>query len=224
MPEKISGIDFGYLYRPATEAEKVGGDFYNIFELGENKIGIVIGDVSSKGLEAATLSSLAKNTIKAYACEETSAALTMAKTDEVVRKVSGTEIFVTVFFGILDKESGILTYCSAGHPPGILKRKTGETSFLITSSPVIGAFAGLNYIDDKAKLEKGDVLILYTNGVTEARCNREFFGEQRLVRFIKDLKPLKARKIPQVIFDEITKCASEKLADDVALLAVSLEV
>ncbi len=222
MPEKIPGIDFGYLYRPAAEAARVGGDFYDIFKLGDGRIGIVIGDVSSKGLEAATLSSLVKNIIRAYACGRDSAASIMARADAAVRSTSVSEIFVTVFFGILDTKSGILTYCSAGHPPGILKRKTAETSLLITSSPVIGAFAGLNYIEDETRLEKDDVLILYTNGVTKARCDSEFFGEEKLVGFVMNLKTLKAKELPQVIFDEITRCAGEKLADDVVLLAVSL--
>ncbi len=223
MPENIPGVDFGYLYRPAAEAARVGGDFYDLFKLGDGRIGIVIGDVSSKGLEAATLSSLVKNIIRAYACGEGSAASVMARADAAVRNIPVSEIFVTVFFGILDAGSGILTYCSAGHPPGILKRKTTKTSLLITSSPVIGAFASLNYIEDETKLEKGDVLILYTNGVTEARCDSEFFGEERFVKFIMDLKTLKARELPQVIFNEIMRCASERLADDVVLLTVSLE-
>lgn len=223
LPEKIPGIDFGHLYRAAAEAARVGGDFYDLFELGDGRIGIVIGDVSSKGLEAATLSSLVKNTIRAYACGEGSAASIMARADAAVRNISVSEIFVTVFFGILDTGSGILTYCSAGHPPGILKRKTTKTSLLITSSPVIGAFARLNYIEDETRLEKGDVLILYTNGVTEARCDSEFFGEERFIKFIMDLKTLKARELPQVIFNEIMRCASEKLADDIVILAVSLE-
>lgn len=223
VPKEITGINYGHLYRSATAAAKVGGDFYDIFELEHNKVGIVIGDVSGKGLEAATLTSLAKNTIKAYAFEGNSPAEVMTRTSDVIRKALVSAAFITVFFGILDIDSGVLTYCSAGHPPGILKRKSAKTELLITSSPVIGTFFSLNFVENDVKMEKGDTLILYTDGVTEARCDGEFFGEQKLVGFITGLKPKKAKDLPQLIFNDVIRCTGGKLFDDIALLAVSLE-
>jgi len=223
MPQKVEGIDFGYTYHFATEATKIGGDFYDLFELEHGRVGIVVGDVSGKGMEAVVLTSLVKNTIKAYAYEGGPPSLVMSKTNDLIRKtpISGTA-FITVFFGILDIMSGVLTYCSAGHPPAILKRKTSETLLLITSSPVIGAFAGLNYIDDEATLEKDDALILYTDGVTEARCDGEFFGEEKLVSFIMDLKLPGVKELPQVIFNEVMECTGGKLTDDVVIFTVAL--
>ncbi|MBE0448889.1 MAG: SpoIIE family protein phosphatase, partial [Actinobacteria bacterium] len=222
-PERIEGVEFGYLYRSATEATRVGGDFYDLFEIEHGRVGIVIGDVSGKGLEAAALTSMVKNTIKAYAYEGASPASVMSRVNDMVKKASSSAVFVTVFFGILDTKEGTLFYCSAGHPPAILKREAGEIAFLITSSPVIGAFMGLNFIDDRATLKKGDVLILYTDGVTEARCDHEFFGEERLVSFIRDLEPTGAEKMPQVIFDEVMNCTGGVLSDDVALLCISVK-
>lgn len=222
VPQKIEGVDFGYLYRPATEAARVGGDFYDLFELEEGKVGIVIGDVSGKGLAAAALTSLVKNTVRAYSYEGDSPSTVMAKTNNVVRRTPTQAMFVTVFFGILDTRSGTITYCSAGHPPGILKRKTERTSFLITGSPVIGAFSGLMYIDDEEVLEKGDILILYTNGVTDVRCDRELFGEERLVSFIKSLRPVPAKEVTEAIFNEVKICSGGKLVDDIVLLTISL--
>jgi len=223
VPKEIKGVSYGHLYRSATAAAKVGGDFYDIFELEHGRVGVVIGDVSGKGLEAATLTSLAKNTIKAYAYEGNSPAEVMTRTNDVVRKALTSAVFITVFFGILDIDSGTLIYCSAGHPPGILKRKTSKTELLITSSPVIGAFFSLNFIEDDVKMEKGDTLILYTDGVTEARCNGEFFGEEKLVKFVTDIKPGKAKDLPRVVFNHVIRCTGEKLLDDIALLAVGLE-
>lgn len=223
MPQRIAGIEFGHLYRSAAEAAKVGGDFYDIFELEHNRIGVIIGDVSGKGLEAATLTSLVKNTIKAYAFEIDSPALIIAQTNDVVKKASGSAAFISVFLGILDVSTGHLTYCSAGHPPAILKRTTSETMLLTTSSPVIGAFPGLTYIDEKATLSKGDILVLYTDGVTEARCDGGFYGEERLVNYVATLQQVSTEDMPRKIFENVTWCAGNKLSDDVALLCISIK-
>lgn len=223
MPRKIAGFEFGYLYRSSTEATRVGGDFYDLFELEHGKVGIIIGDVSGKGLEAATLTSLVKNTIRAYALEGYSSAQVMAKTNELVVGASSPSLFTTIFFGILDAETGYLTYCSAGHPRAIVKRKTCEVELLATNSPMVGAFAGLNYIDDHAGIEKGDTLILYTDGVIEARCDGGLFGEDRLVGLVKELKLTRAKEMPQAIFNEVFTRTGGRLSDDVAILTISLE-
>lgn len=222
VPEHMEGIDFGYLYRSASIAARVGGDFYDIFELPKGRIGIVIGDVSGKGLEAATLTSLVKNTIKAYAYESESAAAVMARTNEIVRKAPTRAPFVTAFFGILDLSSGKLVYCSAGHPEAILKKATSKIMLLETSSPIIGAFPRVSFVDEEITLTKGDMLVFYTDGVIEARCDSLFFGEERLISFVRDLKPLSARDVTRAIFREVLRCTGGKLSDDIALLAVAL--
>ncbi|MCL5291559.1 MAG: SpoIIE family protein phosphatase [Actinobacteria bacterium] len=222
VPEKIEGIGFSYLYRSATEAAMVGGDFYDVFELEHDRVGIVVGDISGKGLGAAALTSLVKHTLKAYAFQRYSPAVIMAKTNELVEKALATGTFVTVFFGILDTRSGALTYCSAGHPPAILRKRTGQISLLNTSSPFVGALTGLNYMDDDEPLEEGDILVLYTDGVTEARREDECFGEERLVDCVRDCPPA-PKEIPQRIFSEVMDFTDGRLSDDVALLAVLFE-
>ncbi|MDI6816385.1 MAG: SpoIIE family protein phosphatase [Actinomycetota bacterium] len=223
MPERIEGIDFGYLYLATTDTSRVGGDFYDVIELDHDRVGLVVGDVSGHGLEAATLTALVKSTIRAYAYDNSSPAIIMAKTNEAIIKASAPELFITVFFGTLDTKSGVLTYCSAGHPPAIVKRKTSKAFFLTTNSPAIGAFRGLTYLDNQETLKKGDALIIYTDGVIEARCDNEFFGDERLIKLIDGLKPTSAKEIPQAIFNEVADCTGGILSDDVAILAVRLE-
>ncbi len=222
MPEHIEGIEYGYLYRSGAEAAKVGGDFYDVFELEHGRVGVVIGDVSGKGLEAATLTSLVKNTIKAYAFEIDSPAAIMARTNDAVKKAASSIVFITVFFGILDITAGHFTYCSAGHPPVILKRATSEIQLLATSSPVIGAFLNLTYIDEHVTLDKGDILVLYTDGVIEARCHGEFYSEQRLVNLVSALKHVPAKDMPSAIFENVIACTGGTLSDDVAILCITL--
>ncbi|WP_461372901.1 SpoIIE family protein phosphatase [Candidatus Aquicultor sp.] len=223
VPQTIPGIDFSYLYHSATEATRVGGDFYDLFELEGGKVGIVIGDVSGKGLNAATLTSLVKDAIKAYAYDSDSPACVMAKTNEFISSCSELATFITVFFGILDTRSGEFTYCSAGHPPAILRKKTPETSLLFTSSPFIGAFQGLHYADDKTIIQKGDILVLYTDGAIEPRSDDEFFGEERLIELIKSFDSQNIQELPQVIFSEVMSFCTGNPSDDIALLTVSLD-
>jgi serine phosphatase RsbU (regulator of sigma subunit) len=222
-PRKLPGIDFGYLYRSATEEARVGGDFYDLFELEHNKLGIILGDVSGKGLEAATLTSLVKNTIKAYAYLETSPASIMKKTNEIVVKSSAPGVFVTVFFAILNNKSGEFIYCNAGHPLPIVKKSSSETFFLTTNSTAIGVFEKEEFAESLGELNKEDVLILYSDGVTEARRNDKFYGDEKLIEFIRALEPTKAKKLPPIIFEEITNYTGGPLQDDVVFLAVSLK-
>jgi sigma-B regulation protein RsbU (phosphoserine phosphatase) len=88
---------------------------------------------------------------------------------------------------------------------------------------MIGAFRKLKYKDSEATLGKGDILVLYTDGITEARCNRSFFGEERLIDSLKGLKSVKTEDMPKLIFDDVQRCTKGKLSDDVVLFTVSLE-
>ena len=220
VPREIKGIDFGYLYRSATEAARVGGDFYDVFELEENKVGVVVGDISGKGIEAATLTSLVKNTIRAYAFLGESPALIMGRTNNVIKKASTPRTFVTVFFGILDTTNGKMVYCSAGHPIALLRRGS-SVERLKNSSTVIGVFEDQTYFNDEANLEKRDILILYTDGTTEAKRNGELFGEERLINLIEGLDYKSPQEYPNRIFSEVLDFARGRLLDDIVLLAVS---
>lgn len=224
MPHALPGVDFGYLYRSATEAAQVGGDFYDIFEIEHNDIGIIVGDVSGKGVEAATLTSLIKNTIRAYAYETNDPSSVIRKTNEAVIKSSPASTFATVFYGILNTNTGLLTYCSAGHPQAIIKRSESDIEILPTRSPIVGALPGLVYEKSTTMLNKNDILTVYTDGVIEARHNSGFFGEERLANFIKRFPITEPKELPQKIFDEVFHYAEGKLSDDVAILCVGLEM
>ncbi|MBE0448667.1 MAG: SpoIIE family protein phosphatase [Actinobacteria bacterium] len=223
MPDRIDGIEFGHLYRSATEATKVGGDFYDLFALEHGKVGVLVGDVAGKGLDAAALTSVVKNAVKAHAYEDSTPAMILSKTNDLVAKISSPGEFVTMVFGVLDMATGTLTYCSAGHPPAMIKRKEGGVELLGKHSPMIGAFSGIHYRSDKAVLNKGDILVLYTDGLIEARCNGGFFGEERLVKLLANSGPIPAKELPRLLIDTLTECAGGKLADDTAILAVSLQ-
>lgn len=221
LPARIPGIRFGTLYRSATEAARVGGDFYDLFELERGRVGIVIGDVSGKGIEAASLTSLVKNTILAYAHESLSPAEVLKRANNIVTKVSLPQEFVTVFFGILDVGSGRLIYCNAGHPPAFLRQESGGIKPLVTRSAAIGIFGGFDYTERSIGLTPGDRLVLYTDGVIEARRGPELFGEARLVGLVGRTSS-DAEALPRTIYSAVEAFSGHKFPDDVAIEAVEL--
>ena len=220
LPEQVEGIDLGYLYRSATEATEVGGDFFDIFELEHDRVGLVIGDVSGKGLEAATLTSLVKSAIKAYAYQGDPPATTIKKTSLLLSRATPSSVFVTLFFAILDRKSGGLQYCAAGHPPPIIKEKAGPVRLLAQRSPVIGTDMDFEYSDFSASLAPGDFLVLYTDGATEARRGKQFFGEKRLMAFINKTAAENPQALVEETYKEIRRYSGNALVDDVALMAV----
>jgi len=223
MPERVAGIDFGYAYHSATEAAQVGGDFYDIFELEHGKVAVVIGDIAGKGVEAATLTAVVKNAIKAYSFENSSPAVVLSKTNELTARVFSPGYFVTVFFGVLNIANREFVYCNAGHPAAIVKRAETGVDVLTEHSPVIGAFAGIKYANGATRLARGDILFLYTDGLIEARRDREQFREERLIDFIRKLEAVSARQLPDIVFREVVDFAGGRLSDDIAIIAVSLE-
>lgn len=220
LPKALPGIDFGYLYRSATETAMVGGDFYDLFEIEHNKIGIIVGDVSGKGLGAATLTSLIKNTMKAYAYSEFGVDEILKRTNNIITRDSAPSIFATVFLAILDTKTGTLTFSNAGHPPPVIK--TANTAyFLENGNTAIGGFLDLKYTVNTHKIASGDLLLVYTDGVIEARKDKEFYGDYRLIKLVASLKQQKTENIPRIIYDEINRFSNGKLTDDIAILTLS---
>lgn len=221
LPAKLEGIEFKSLYKSATEVARVGGDFYDLFALGHKRIGIIVGDVSGKGLEASTITSMIKNIIKAYAYDNDSPAAIIAKANEVTVKLLEPSLFVTAFFGILSLETGELTYCSAGQPPALVRRAGSSIEALDEMSPIIGAFADVPYSEATISLEAGDILVVYTDGVVEARKQGEFYGEQRLEELMRETISYAVSEIPSAIFDSVIDFTGGEFSDDMAILAVS---
>jgi len=220
-PKEIPQIEFGQLYRSASEAALVGGDFFDLFTLQGNRIAVVIGDVSGKGLEAAALTSSIKHVIKSYAYEGHFPEAIISKTNFVFMKETDPSTFITVFIGILDTQSGVLTYCCAGHPPPIIKRQNGDIDLLDTSGLPVGVLEYIECRDKQQVIKEGDLITLYTDGVTEARCGNDMFGENRLIEFLRNTTELPTSEVPKIILDKLTR-HEYALSDDMAILSLSL--
>ncbi len=222
IPGEIHGVRCGTLYHSASQTARVGGDFYDMFELDAGRVALAIGDVSGKGLEAAAMTALVKNTIRAYAEEGHGPATVLSMTNKLLLGSFQPESFVTVFFAVLDTASGELAYCSAGHPRPMLRRRDGTVERLETRSPFVGAFAAAEFVESRIRLASGDCLLMYTDGVTEARCDDGLLGEDRLADYLTGLPATPANELPPKVFAYVLEFACGELCDDVAMLAVEM--
>jgi len=223
MPASLPGVLLSHRYHSAAEAAKVGGDFYDVLELEEGVLALTVGDISGKGLDAAALTSLVKNTIRAKALEigRTPVSVIQSANDVLYRSTSS-EVFATVFFGVLDTRSGRLVYCNAGHTAAAVMRTEGTLEALTANSPLVGAFPGLSFAESEVSLRSGDSLFLYTDGLTEARFEDTRFGEERLFELLGELAHLEPADLVGHVSDRIAEVSGGTLEDDLAILVVRL--
>jgi len=221
LPEHVPGIKSAHMYRSATEEARVGGDFYDLFELEDRRVGITIGDIAGHGIDAAVLTSLVKNVIRVQATQEGRAPdEVMARASEILYDNSATEVFATVFFGVLHLDDGLLEYCSAGHTTGALIRPDGGVRKLPAGSPLIGAFAHQEFALSSETVGADDLLFLYTDGLTEARRDGELFGEERLFELLERERGGSPSETLEHVVNAVLAFSGGRLSDDVAVLAV----
>lgn len=207
-----------------SAAKYVGGDFYDFFTIDDDRLGFVIADVSGKGVPAAIFMAISRTVIRAIALNENSAAVCMKRANDILCKESVNDMFVTVFYGILNIHTGVVTYSNAGHNPPILMKNDKSVSFVpLTGDRILGALDDSVYHEKELRLTPGDSLYLYTDGVTEAiNKNGELFGEKRLLACCEALigKPSKE------IIEEVTKTVGDFVvgaiqSDDITQLTIS---
>jgi serine phosphatase RsbU (regulator of sigma subunit) len=220
IPEEIGRVRLGHLYRSATEAAKVGGDFYDVFEVRDGKVAVLIGDVSGHGIEGARVATLTKDVIHAFAHQTLRPQEALKRTNRLLREKS-LPGFVTVFLGVLDPDSGILHFASAGHPETLLRRTGGQIEVLGDGSLPLGVLDEASWKMGQTQLEPGDLVLLYTDGVIEARRDGQFFGQEGLTALLRR-KRVSTKSLPQLIVNKVLAFSGGVLRDDLAILALSL--
>jgi PAS domain S-box-containing protein len=220
IPSEIGRLRVGHLYRSATEAARVGGDFYDVFEVKGGLVCVLVGDVAGHGIQAARTATLVKDVVHAFTHQS-------VRTHEVLRRTNALLVekdlpgFVSLFLGIMDGETGSFHYSSAGHPETLLRRASGEIEALGSGSAPLGVFPEASWRPGAVDLEPGDLMLLYTDGVIEARRNGELFGERRLYRLLKR-KRISVERLPHLIVDQVLAFSGGALQDDIAVLALTL--
>lgn len=223
--QQVEGISAEGIYSSATADAFVGGDFYSMIKLPGRRACIIMGDVSGKGIEAASISSAVKTALSAYAWEGRTPARMVATLNEFLLGFSRVETFATLFVGIVDLATSSLMYCSAGHPPAILvSAQSGEAELLDVQSGVVGAFHDMEYKNGTVRLNEGDILLLYTDGTTEARSPEgAFFGETGLRDMIMDEVPRGFDGLLDRFLSTLDRYTGQRLDDDVAMVALRFD-
>lgn len=209
-------------------AKEVGGDFYDYFLIGEQKLGVVIADVSGKGVPAALFMMTAKTLIKNFILNGKSPAEALELANIQLCENNEAGMFVTVWIGILDYGVGKLTFANAGHNPPLLK-KVGEPFVYMDHKTykrgiMLGMREGIHYLNNQIPFVRGDVLYLYTDGVTEANNKKqELYGEERLVHCVQQNYKRSSKQLIQTIREDIDRFAGEaEQFDDITMVVLKM--
>jgi sigma-B regulation protein RsbU (phosphoserine phosphatase) len=224
LPESVPDLPGWEMDVRWRTARQVGGDFYDYFELPGNQIGLVIADVSDKGMPAALYMAVTRTLIRATLPDYDSPAQVLERVNNLLLMNSQEGLFVTAFFAKLNLENGDLVYASAGHNlPLILRASSESVEKLMKGGPALGALGGEILLEDHhLQLTAGDFLILYTDGATEAFSpNGEIYGDDRLHSTIQEAHCSSAIGLLDVIESSITHfLQGQPPSDDMTLLVV----
>jgi serine phosphatase RsbU (regulator of sigma subunit) len=223
LPTEVQGLRFSSHYAAASDEALVGGDFFDVFELDGGKAGVTIGDVSGKGLSAAIITSRVRDCLRLCALDGLTPAECVTKTSELLYRITPGDVFATLIFGIIDTGTGELTYVTAAHPGGILQRRDGRILLLEGANSVVGGFPYLKFSERRVTLEAGDALVLYTDGLTEARRDGEMYGIDRMIEYLGVRNRTSLEALVNDVFNNVREYTHNRLSDDVAMLAITLD-
>ena len=222
-PPEVPGLDVGAVYRAAGGGDEVGGDFYDVFQTGHGEWGVFVGDVSGKGVEAAVVTALARYTLRAAAVRLPSPAQALDMLNDVMLD-NATDRYCTVVMLRLrdgaDDGGWRLTMSAGGHPLPVLRRADAAPGPCGVPGSLIGLLPDGTYTDSDLALRPGDTLVLYTDGVTEARRGDEFYGPERLEAAVARHPDASAGELAQALVDEVMDFQNGTPRDDIAVVVV----
>ena len=218
-PPRIPGLDVSAAYRPAGDGEEVGGDFYDIFQVRPDDWVVVLGDVCGKGVEAAVVTSLVRHTLRALAVQTEEPSEMLASLNRV-QLAQGSDRFSTVVIARLrrDETGWTATLSAGGHPLPLLRPGAGGVLPVGVTGALIGILPEISCHDTSVPLGPGDLLVMYTDGVTEGRVAGEFYGEDRLHRSIEELHG--SERPAEGILEEVLQFQGGLARDDIAVVAL----
>ncbi|MCX6287616.1 MAG: SpoIIE family protein phosphatase [Bacteroidetes bacterium] len=210
------------IFAAMNAAKEVGGDFYDFFMIDNDRIGFVIGDVSGKGVPAAIFMAVSRTIIRATGLKGIPADECMNYVNNLLCSESVSSMFVTVFYGILNTASGELEYVNAGHNPPYIINPSGLRSVELTRGTVLGGIEHFNYKSLKLTLSPGDILYLYTDGVTEAfNRQEELYGDKRLEDVLNANLQSGHKEIVKTTLAGVAEFVSGKApSDDITMMAI----
>ncbi|MGK9475964.1 PP2C family protein-serine/threonine phosphatase [Melioribacter sp. OK-6-Me] len=227
LPEHQYNFHFYEIFGVTIPAEIVAGDFYDYLKIGEDeeRLGIVVGDAASKGLAAAAEAMYISGAVRMASTFQVKISPMMYRLNQLVNKIFSDDKFVSLFYCELSVDKkGLCLYSNAGHnPPLFYKKSTNSFIKLSPTGPLLGPAPNSKYETDSINFDKNDLLVIYTDGVTEAANNKyEFYGESRLSGIIKKNSNLTARDVAYAILDDVTKFSTgeSKYQDDKTIVVI----
>ena len=223
LPRPFGGhpaIHFEAVNQPAKD---VAGDFYDYFQINSKEFGFVIGDVCGKGVPAAIFMASARSIIKSQSLANPKPTHVMQLANKLIAEDAQHGMFVTAFYGIYNTETRLLTFINAGHtPPFLFRPSTSSCASLFNTNFPLGVFDPFSFQQSSIQLEKGDTLVLYTDGVNEAlNPARIQFGQERLVELILEQSSRSPRELLDVIIRDVHEfSADEPQHDDITMMVV----
>ena len=219
FPQRIPELPNIQLAARCIQARSVGGDYYDFLDLGRDRVGLVLGDVSGKGIPAALRMANLQAYLRVLADSAPQDPL------RVVRQVNRSlwqntppGDFATMFFGIYADAARRLTYINCGHNPALCLRRDGRIDRLAATATVLGAFEEWECALGRTQLAPGDLLVAYSDGVTEARRGDEDFGEERLIEVLRGRADAPPEAVVTAILERVQEFGAGDQLDDLTLL------
>ena len=220
FPDVASEVDIHATIKPAKD---VGGDFYDFFRIDDDHLGFVIADVSGKGVPAALFMTMSYTLLRFTGTKSLTPVSTVSESNDMLSKESFDSMFVTVFYGVYCISTGEMKYVNAGHNPPYLVKADGKVDVLPKSNNIcMGVTEGFPYQESTLQLEKGDMLVTFTDGVTEA-CDPDnnLYGEERLEALLATLKGNTAQQVTSAIDNAVNAHANgAEQSDDITIMAI----
>ncbi|MBI1787959.1 MAG: SpoIIE family protein phosphatase [Acidobacteria bacterium] len=213
------------IHAQMTSAKEVGGDFFDFFLIDDDRLGLVLGDVSGKGIPAALYMAVTRTQIKTTALQGMPPEECLLDVNRVLVRERVSAMFATCFYGILNTRNGQLHYCNAGHNPPYLLRASGAVDPVpMTGGLPLGVFAKTTYAGDSVQLAPGEAIFLYTDGVPEAtNAALDDFTDERLAASLRDAASLACRDIlDRVTRELLTFTAGAPQSDDITMLSIRM--
>ena len=224
LPAALPQVDGWNIAASWQPAAGVGGDCYDALSFGEGRLAISIADVVGKGIPAALLMSNLQAAVRAFASDGVAPADLCQQVNRILCGNIAEGRFISFFYSVVDTSTRTLTYANAGHYPAIVVRAGGEVERLTQGGPVLGVFSEGTYEEGSVQVAPGDRIILFTDGITEARnADDEEFGEERLIAAAVEHRSQDAKSLERSLFQAVSAFTDGTYQDDATLIVMGAD-
>lgn len=219
-PAGLAGFEVGHLYHAVSRTAPIGGGFYDLVPLAGGRAGVIMGAVRGSGPEIAALTSAVRSTMRSAVHRLPAPASVLARTNEFACSVSDRGLATSAFMGLISPD-GRLEYSVAGHPPPIVLRQSGSLEHLVGGGTRLGSRESDGFTVRETRLERGDLMVLYTEGLTRVRDRQgRQFGAERLMDAVGACAGMAARDVPESLFMSAFSHGEGSIDDEIAILAL----